>query len=643
MSRRFVFDLESDGLLADLTKVHCLVLGDIDTGEIISCADQPGYHPIAYGLEMLSSADLIVGHNSLRFDVPAIKKVYPGWQSTATHRDTLVTAWMLWSDLEDKDEARVEKGEMPRHLRGRYSLEAFGYRLKLHKGDFKGPWDTWTKVMQDYCEQDIRVTLALVAAAAKQIPQTDWWNFGPLTLEHDVATIINRQTAYGFAFDKAAAVKLYGDLVQIRMDTEATIQKAFAPWFRKVEDKVQAADVNRKRPDLGVTVTINRVSKTGKALKPYVGPLIEETYEGSKFTKIERVEFNCNSRHHIADRLIKVWGWKPKEFTQDGSPKIDDEILGRLPYPQAKLLAHYLMIQKRIGMLAEGKGAWIKAEKNGRIHGSVISCGTPTARMTHSGPNIAQVPAGKSPYGMECRSLFVASRGKLLVGCDADALELRDLAGYMAQYDGGAYVLVILEGNKALGTDMHSVNCRALGFDPATHRDMAKTWFYAFIYGAGDVKLGLILGAKGARAAKAIGKKSRDDFLKNLPALGKITKSVKEQSASGYIKGLDGRRLKVRYEHAALNTLLQAAGAIQMKRALVILDVKLQALGLIPGTDYEFVANVHDEWQIEVSEEHVETVKREAEASIAAAGEYYSFGCPLKGNADAGKNWASTH
>lgn len=299
------------------------------------------------------------------------------------------------------------------------------------------------------------------------------------------------------------------------------------------------------------------------------------------------------------------------------------------------------MVQKRLGQVAEGKEAWLKNVRNGRLHGSVNTNGAVTGRMTHSRPNMAQVPSSRAPYGPECRELFIAGKGKKLVGCDADALELRDLAGYMAAFDGGEYIRTVLEGKKEDGTDMHTQNANALGCD----RDTAKTWFYAFIYGAGDFKLGATLGAKGSKQAVTnAGKVSRAKFLAALPALKNLTERVKKKAqAQGWIKGLDGRLLTIRSQHAALNTLLQSAGAIQMKRALVILDNELQTLGMVPGRHYEFVANIHDEWQLEVDEDKAELVGRTAANAIRMSGEYYNFRCPLAGNYDIGENWAATH
>lgn len=636
--RRFIFDIETDGFLDELTRIHCLVLKDVDTGEVISCTDNdPSYTSVREGLRLLEEAAELIGHNVIAFDIPAIRKVVPEWNPGGKVYDTLVLSRLLWADIKNGDFERAKRGKFPKNLIGRYSLEAFGHRLGTYKGDYHGPWDAWSRTMQDYCEQDVEVNYRLWLRACKRWKPIEADDPGysdeSVELEHSVARIIQRQIRHGFAFNIAAAQELYGQLVERRFSLERQLKATFKPWFRGRE-----------------VVTTKRSRTIRKGVKaPTHYP------EGGVYQKLELVEFNPTSRDHISDRLIKLRGWRPVEFGKDGKPTIDDAVLSRLPYPEAKVLAEYLMVQKRIGQLAEGKEAWLKVERGGRIHGSVISNGAVTGRMTHMHPNVAQVPKVGKPYGKECRALFMASTGFTLVGCDADALELRCLAGYLARFDGGAYIRTVLDGDKANGTDMHSVNCRALGMDPKglyevngemlPGREIAKTWFYAWAYGAGPYKLGCILGATGSEDdIKRRGAAAAKRFLRGLPAIGKLLEKIKEKvERDGYLRAVDGRKLTVRSAHAALNTLLQSAGAIFMKRALVILDNTLQEAGLEPGRDYEFVANIHDEWQIEVRPEHVELVKQTAADAIRLAGEYYSFRCPLAGNADEGPNWAATH
>lgn len=652
---RYVFDIETDGLLDTLTTIHCLVLKDIDTGRVHSFHDHPADAvsvsaddgsagatasagcdgSIQRGLRLLGEASFIAGHNVIKFDIPAIQKVHPEWRPGGAVRDTLVLVRLIHADIKESDFVRVKRGQIPPGHAGKHDLETWGYRLGKWKGDYsvvrkakakalgikdkaevaRFVWGAWNQDMQDYCVQDVEVTHALLESLNKSLSQG--WSDECVELEHGVAWVIARQERYGFAFDVEKAVKLHSTMVAHRS---------------RINDKLQAVFKPKR-------VTSVFVPKVNNKKMGYV--------KGVPFEKVKVVPFNPKSRQHMAERLQSL-GWEPNEFGKDGIPSVTDDILNLLPWDEAKLMAEFAMVEKRLGALASGREAWLKHERNGRIHGGVVTNGAVTGRMTHQHPNIAQVPAAtsrktgeKQPYGHECRELFTVSKGKKLVGCDADALELRDLAGYMARYDGGDYIKVILEGRKEDKTDMHSVNARALG----CARDTAKVWFYAFIYGAGDYKLGLILGVTGSvgKITRA-GKSSRAKFMKNLPALGKLSEAVKEKvKKQGFLKGLDGRKLRIRKEHAALNTLLQSCGAIQMKRALLILDEGLQARGFVPGVNYEFVANVHDEWQIEVDPEIAHIVGEMAADAIRLAGEYYSFRCPLRGNYDIGTCWADTH
>jgi len=339
--------------------------------------------------------------------------------------------------------------------------------------------------------------------------------------------------------------------------------------------------------------------------------------------------FNPGSRHHIYRVFKEKYDWKPQSFTPSGEPKIDEQILSTLKFPEAELLSEYFLLDKRIGQLAEGNQAWLRLVKSGRIHGSVNTNGAVTGRCTHSHPNIAQVPACGKPSGAECRALFITRTGWKLVGADASGLELRCLAHYMAHWDKGEYVKVLLEG------DVHTANQEAAGLPT---RDNAKTFIYAFLYGAGDEKIGSIVGA-----GRKVGKALKDRFLKMLPALGYLVGTVKQAAGKGYIKGLDGRMLRIRSSHAALNTLLQSAGAIIMKYALVEADRLLQKAGYQPGVDYEFVGNIHDEFQCECRPEIAEEVGNIFVEAIRNAGKFFDFKCPLDGDYKIGDSWRETH
>ncbi len=466
---RYIFDIETDGLLDELTTVHSLVLKDLDTGETLSCArdrdgEEPGgeYWAIAVGLNRLAKADLIVGHNIIKFDIPAIQKVSPGWFTEATIRDTLLLSRLIYPEIKQGDVARHKKGKLPGKLIGRYSLEAWGHRLGEYKGDFKGPWTAWSPEMQEYCQRDVEVTAILWERLSSL-----GYSERAVDMEHEFQKIMFRMEREGFPFDEQAAVKLYSTLRKRSLELQSELQETFPAWWRNRGEFAPRRD-NRRR---GYT-------------------------NGAPLTRIELADFNPGSRDDIADRLIKLRRWKPTEFSAEGKPKVDEATLARLPWPEAKLIVEYLMVQKRIGQLAEGNQAWLKQVKlDGKIHGTITTIGAVTRRCTHSHPNISQVPAVRAPWGKECRSLYIAPPGFKMVGADASGIELRCLAHYMAKYDGGAYTSLLLEG------DVHTANQEAAGLET---RDQAKTMIYALLYGAGDPKLGQIVG-KGKKAGRQAG------------------------------------------------------------------------------------------------------------------------------------------
>lgn len=590
--RTLVFDIETDGFLDKVTKVHSICIHDMDADKLHSF----GPDKIDEALAMLATADVLVGHNIIKYDIPVLRKLFPkwGWQGRAF--DTIVATSLIWPKdaLKDRDFIAVRRKTMPGGLVGKQSLEAWGYRLGNYKGDFKGPWEHWSPTMQEYCEQDVRVTVDLFRRIVAK-------NYSPvaLDLEHRVAEIIAQQERDGWEFDEEACGKLYAKLAGRRAELESQLRSVIKPWY------VKGKEFTPKQPN----------KKMG--------------YEKDvTFTKVKLVLFNPSSRDHIINRLQVLFGWEPLDFTDSGKPKLDDEVIAKLPYPEAKLIAEYLMVQKRIGQAAEGDKAWLKAVRNGRIYGSMNTNGAVTGRAIHFDPNLGQVPANDKPYGHECRALFKVRPGYKLVGADCSGLELRMLAHFMSRWDGGKYGEVLLTG------DIHTMNQQAAGLPT---RANAKTFIYAFLYGAGDAKIGLIVG-KGADVGKALKAK----FLKQTPALKKLIEAVKAKvKQQGYLIGLDGRRLICRSQHSALNTLLQSAGALVCKRWLVEIDTALRAAGLIHYVKQ--VGWIHDEVQMEVKEEHAEAVGRICCEAAVRAGEFFKLRIPTAGEFKIGNNWAETH
>ena len=339
--------------------------------------------------------------------------------------------------------------------------------------------------------------------------------------------------------------------------------------------------------------------------------------------------FNPGSRQQIAAALLDLGYDLPKE-PDATTPKVDEAVLKKIDHPIAQKLLDYLLVQKRLGQLAEGEQAWLKLAKNGRIHGAVNTNGAVTGRCTHSNPNVAQVPACRVPYGEECRDLFGAGSGMKLVGCDASGLELRMLAHYLAFYDGGQYGKIVTEG------DIHTFNMERAGLD---NRDQAKTMIYALLYGAGPKLMGEIVGG-GAKEGVQLKRK----FLDNLPALKRLQDAIqKKVENGGTLMGLDGRVLRIRSSHAALNMLLQSAGAVCMKVALIQLYHALGKSKWQHGREYAFVANIHDEFQAEVIPQHADDFGKLAVKAIRVAGKELKLNVQLDGEYKVGTTWAETH
>lgn len=589
---RIVFDIETNGFLKELDRVFSIVAIDADTGQIWSASSDNGQLEDVIR-NVIMKADLLIGHNIIKFDIPALQKVYD-WFVIDERKvfDTLLLSRLKYPNLAEIDSKKIRAGtsSLTFKLCGSHSLEAWGVRLANHKTQYTGGFEVWSQEMQDYCEQDVHVNVTLFHRL-QQKP------YAPraVELEHALAFIIAMQERNGIGFNVKDAEFLYRELAGIRAEMEDALRSIFKPW--EVLDRVFTPKVNNKA-------------------RGYV--------KGVEVTKYKTIVFNPNSRPQIADRLKTIYGWKPKEFTPKGQPTVDESILSELPYPEAAKLAEYMMIQKRIGQLAEGKNGWLKLVENGRIYHSVNTNGAVTRRATHSRPNVAQVPKVGSPYGAECRSLFIPRDGKVLLGCDVSGLELRMLAHYMKDAE---YTRHLLEG------DIHTINQLAAGLPT---RDAAKTFIYAFLYGAGDGKIGSIIGG-----SVAAGKKIKKRFFEQVPALKKLIDGVKAKAASGFLNALDGGQLMVRSPHSALNTLLQSAGAIVCKQWIVEFWILLREHGL--DTDVVQVAWVHDEIQLEVSPENAQRVGELCVEAIVIAGEKLGVRVPLTGEFNIGKNWKETH
>jgi len=457
---------------------------------------------------------------------------------------------------------------------GGHSLRNWGNILGYAKGDHSD-WSQLTPEMIDYCIRDTEVTE--VVYKRLQVELQDF-SQDSIDLEHQVQWIIQEQERNGWLLDQRLCHSLCARFKERMNEIESDLQALFPPI---VEERYS--------------------EKTGKRLKDKV------------------TVFNVGSRQQVAERLSAkgaVW----TELTPTGKPMVDEKTLKENSHvPEAAQVLEYLLLQKRYAQV----NSWLEhVQDDGRVHGRVTTNGAVTGRMTHQTPNMAQVPSVNSEYGEDCRNCWIVPEDRKLVGVDASGLELRMLAHYMGDEE---------FTNVLLRDDIHTRNQTAAGL--AT-RPQAKTFIYAFLYGAGDAKIGSIVGGT-ARD----GNELRTRFLRNTPALETLRERVGQASRKGYLRGIDGRKLWVRSEHSALNTLLQAAGAIIMKRALVLLDDYATQHKI----DYKFIGNVHDEIQSEVASEQAEKFGWLAVECIKAAGISFELRCPLDGEYKVGDTWTETH
>ena len=619
------FDIETNAIedwsnLSDLKTVHCLSIYDPTTPKMIT------YHGagIKNGLNELAKAERIVGHNVLGFDIPALGKLYSFHPPLVKVLDTMVMAKCIVPDVRNDDFLR---NKFDKTLVGSHSLKAWGLRLdkltKLSYGEEDGAFDEYNEEMRKYCERDTIVTQLLYDYLMSSKPSSQM-----LAIEHWFAYLMRLQEKKGFAFDIGKAEKLEMKLAGVRADLLDKLQKEFPS--KQEEMKTPSGWSLEIEWEDGLEI-ISAATKTElkKELKSrnLKQTLVKDAVKLANKTKT--IPFNPGSRQQIAERLSSL-GYELPIEPDAKTPKVDEAVLRSIEHPFAEVLCDYLLVTKRLGQLAEGNQAWLKLQKDGRIHGRVNTNGAVTGRCTHQNPNVAQVPACRAEYGEECRDLFKAGDGYKLVGCDAAGLELRMLAHYLAYYDGGEYAKTVIEG------DIHTLNQKAAGLET---RDQAKTFIYAFLYGAGDAKIGEIVGGS-AKEGQMLKRK----FLSNLPALRKLQADVQQKvQRSNKLTGLDGRILPVRSPHAALNMLLQSAGAVCMKVALIQLFNRLNQMKWQFGREYSFVANVHDEFQAEVQPDKASVFCELAVDAIRRAGKELKLNVMLDGEAKVGETWAQTH
>lgn len=580
MKKRLFLDIETPMITGGSlpNKIFLIVGKDAESKEIFSFTEDK----LEDFKTLVSNYDEFVGHNIIGFDAPVIHKVL----AIDLHQQGKVIDTLVLSRLFNP----VREGG--------HSLKSWGDALRFDKLDFKD-FSQYSDEMLTYCVRDVEVTEKVLTYLIRKYPD---FAKEAIRLEHDVSRIITQQERNGFLFDMGNAHLLLGKLREKINEIEIKVKERFIPLPTFVKE------VKPRRRKDGTLSTVG-LNSLGQGWVNVMG----------EFSLIEMKEFNLGSRQQIG-KYLQYFGWKPTKFTDKGHIIVDEKVLeGVEGIPEAELIRNFLLLQKRIAQVS----SWVEAvAEDGRVHGRVITNGAITGRMSHMSPNMAQVPAVYSPYGTECRGLWVVPSGYKLVGVDASGLELRILSHYMNDKE---YIDAIING------DIHTTNQNLAGLDT---RDQAKTFIYAFIYGAGDEKLGTIVGGN-----RSDGKKIKERFLRGTPALASFRQRVGKATGKGWLRGIDGRRLIIRNRHSAVNTLIQGGGAIVMKKALILLDdyVVQNKLEARP------VANVHDEFQYEVLEAHADDFGKLAVNSIVNAGIELGIRCPLNGEYKSGNNWQETH
>jgi DNA polymerase-1 len=575
-----VLDIETDSL--DPTLVHVCVIKNINTGNILSFTKERK----EFLNKQICNADRIVGHNALSFDIPVLNKLWDMKIDTEKVYDTLVLSYLLKPNIEDG-----------------HSLDAWGKRLDMEKIEFSDFKNLSTDMIR-YCIQDVKVTEKLYQLFLTEIKRYDF-SEQSIKLEHDIRNIINKQQAHGFYLDIQKAHTLMSNVKNLAHQIKRELLEEVPVKIKFIKNIIPKINKDGSMSSVGLKQIPNYSSVVS-----------------GEFSLIDYENFNLGSPKQIIERL-NTYGWKPKDFTVKGSPRITEKNLMTVSKSAPKAvqrLAEWKMLRTR----AKTIESWLDAvDSKNRVHGKVITMGAVTSRMTHTDPNMANIVSGDKPYGLECRSCWtVPTDKKVLVGMDAKGLELRMLAHYL---NDEVFTEEVING------DPHTLNQKAAGLPT---RSAAKTFIYAFLYGAGSAKIGSIINGSSTE-----GEKLKNKFISNMPKLKTLLQNVSKSSKKGYLKGLDGRQIFIRHNHAALNTLLQGAGAIVCKKWSVFLDKEIKRRKL----NAFLVNTIHDELQFECTTEHADNLCSLADSTIQKVGEYFNMNVPLNADAKIGKTWAETH
>lgn len=624
--RVVVGDLEANGFLHVATHVHCGVFKDLLTKQIWKFKPDQ----IQEMLTFLDTVDVLIMHNGLGYDLPLLKKLY-GYVYKGKKVDTLVMSRLL-------NPKRLRPFNCPNTKCGPHSLEAWGYRVGRGKVEHED-WETYTPEMLHRCAEDVEITDLVYFELLKEGKPYEWKKAQMMSFA--LFDTLHKQEEHGWLVDRQWMDKSISMLTHMIGRIDRALDKHL-PIILIPEKHPKGVYGYVKKP------FVQSGAKSAIHLKWLATTDYEEedNIVGGPFSRITWRQTDLNKDKETKSFLLNL-GWIPAEYNynDDGdrtSPKLskDDPFEG-ITGALGRLVSRRVQCRQRRSIM-EG---WINLiREDGRI-ASVINNLAVTGRATHRG--IVNVPGGKSFFGKWMRKVFICQPGWKLVGTDSDACQIRMLSARMGDAE---YQEVILNGKKELGTDMHTINMNAAGLD---NRDQAKTFFYGFLFGAGDAKVGRIV-----KGSSADGKRLKTNFMAGLPALGRLMDRLTEEWKSkakkrkgkwgwefynGWIKGLDGRPIFIPSEHMILVYMLQSDEAIMMSAAYIKTEKDLLKAGYKWGRDFGIVCFYHDEYTIECREEIAEEVGRIGAEAIAWAGRFFGIKCPHIGDPKIGINWWQIH
>lgn len=573
----------------------------LDSDEVLSFVGHQEIKGFFDGLK--GTEHYFVGHNAISFDGPVTRRVCQGTADTGNIVDTLVLSYLF------------DPG-----MSGGHSLEAWGVRLKDAKGDFSD-FSGYSSEMDRYCQQDVKLGKKVFKALTTRMKR---YGFSEKSceIEHNIREVLDEQQDNGWYFDIPGAQALSSQLRAEQSDLEPSIRSLFPARLEE-----QGTYFRRTKLDGTDYASYDR------HLRDY--PELRDNGDGT-YTTLDYEDFNIGSPKQRVERLLSL-GWEPVNFTETGFPKVDEDTLvafaeasGR---QEAQAIADWLVIQGRASMI-EG---WLNNVNydDQCMHGKVLTCAATTRRMIHSSPNTANIPKAKKKvkYGIECRRLWRARPGRVEMGYDASGLEMRMFAQYLNNPEA---TLLFTTG------DPHINNTRNLEL-PDEMRDLTvKNGFYAYLYGAGDNKLGVTLKPELQGDARGeYGKWARVKLEQGTPGLARLVAQIGSEfsHSGGMLKTIDGGYVRCPSVRAALNYKLQSAGAIVMKVAAILARKEFTRRGV----DSLLVGTIHDEGQHDVDPNDADTAGTICCEAITQAGEELGFHVPLGGDYKVGANWAECH